>query len=182
MDWMEHNTAFCESVTRQTVLALACWIAFLAPAARAQESVVYAIGEAKSGVSKTQVFKTEIFAVDPETGKQRLVFSDANAPFFLLTGAIAAAGGRIFADAIERNRLATPAFFLGPEALYELSTDGSGRARKIFDMGSDEQRVDFHSLFFNSAGTEFGNIRFVDGKACLFARDTKEPRKNNSSF
>jgi hypothetical protein len=173
MDWMEHNTAFCESVTRQTVLALACWIAFLAPAARAQESVVYAIGEAKSGVSKTQVFKTEILAVDPETGKRRLVFSDANAPFFLLTGAIAAAGGRIFADAIERNRLATPAFFLGPEALYELSTDGSGRARKIFDMGSDEQRVDFHSLFFNSSGTEFGNISFVDGKAYLFVRDTK---------
>jgi hypothetical protein len=134
---------------------------------------VYAIGEAKSGVSETQVFKTEIFAVDPVTGKQRLVFSDANAPFFVLTGAIAAAGRRIFADAIERNHLATSAFFLGPEALYELSTDGSGQARKIFDMGSDEQRVDFHSLFFNSAGTEFGNISFVDGKAYLFVRDTK---------
>ena len=87
-------------MTRHGVLALACWIAFLAPEARARESVVYAIGEAQTGasVSKTQVFKTEIFAVDPETGKQRLVFSDANTPFFLLTGAIVSTGGRIFAD------------------------------------------------------------------------------------
>jgi hypothetical protein len=163
-------------MTRHRVLALACWIALLAPAARARESVLYAIGEAQSGVPQTQVFKTEIFAVDPETGKQRLVFSDANAPFFLLTGAIAAAGGRIFADGIERNRLATPAFFLGPEALYELSTDGSGQARKVFDMGSGEQRVDFNSLFFNSAGSEVGNISFVDGKAYLFIRDTETGR------
>jgi hypothetical protein len=139
--------------------------------------VVYAIGTSATqpgaSVSKTPVFKTEIFAVDPETGKQRLVFSDANAPFFLLTGAIAAAGGRIFADGIERNSLAKPAFYLGPEAVYELSTDGSGQARKVFEMESGEQRVDFNSLFFNSAGSEIGNIRFVDGTAYLFIRDTE---------
>jgi len=164
-------------MTRHGVLALCCWIAFLAPEARARESVVYAIGASTAqpgaSVSKTQVFKTEIFAVDPETGKQRLVFSDANTPFFLLTGAIAAAGGRIFADGIERKSLANPAFYLGPEALYELSTDGSEQARKVFDMGSGEQRVDFNSLFFNSTGSEFGNISFVDGKAYLFIRDTE---------
>jgi hypothetical protein len=164
-------------MTRHRVLALACWIAFLAPASRARESVVYAmtVSEPQPGaaVSKTPVFKTEIFAVDPETGKQRLVFSDANAPFFLLTGAIVAAGGRIFAEGIERNRVATgkPAF-LGPEAVYELSTDGSGQARKVFDMESGEQRVDFNSLFFNSSGSEVGNINFVDGNAYLFIRDT----------
>src|ERR1700732_4589232 len=162
---------------RHRVLAVACWIAFLAPAARARESVVYAItaSEAQPGVavSKTQLFKTEIFAVDPEAGKQRLVFSDANAPFFLLTGAIVAAGGRIFGEGIERDSgsAGKPAF-LGPEAVYELSTDGSGQARKVFDMGSGEQRVDFSNLFFNSAGSEFGNISFVDGKAYLFVHDT----------
>jgi hypothetical protein len=91
-------------MTRHRVLALVCWIAFLAPAARAREFVLYATGEAQPGVAKTQVFKTEIFAVDPDTGKQRLVFSDANAPFFLLTGAIVSTGGRIFADGIKRNR------------------------------------------------------------------------------
>jgi hypothetical protein len=173
---MKNNRPVCQSVTRQAFLALACWIAFFIPAARAQESVVYAItaSEAQPGapVSKTQ-FKTEIFAVDPETRERRLVFSDANAPFFLLTGAIVAAGGKIFAEGIERNRVAEgkPAY-LGPEAVYELSTDGSGQARKVFDMASGEQRFDFSSLFFNSAGTQFGNIRFVDGNAYLFVRDT----------
>jgi len=102
---------------RRNVLALACWIAFLVPAARAGESVVYAImaSQAQPGgpVSQAQLPKTEIFAVDPKTGKQRLVFSDANTRFFMLTGAIVAAGGRIFAEGIERNRVAT-----GPPALY----------------------------------------------------------------
>jgi hypothetical protein len=133
---------------RTTARALACWIAFLAPAARAGEVVVYALTaiEARPGVpaSPTQAFNTKIFAVDPTTGKQRLVFSDANAAFFVLTGAIVSAGRRVFAEGIERSRVPTsgPAF-LGPEAVYELSTDGSGRARKVFDMGRGEQRVDF---------------------------------------
>jgi hypothetical protein len=140
--------------------------------------VVYAmtVSEAQpsASVSKMPVFKTQIFTVDPETGKQRLVFSDANAPFFLLTGAIVAAGGRIFAEGIERKSVPTgsPAF-LGPEAVYELSTDGSGQARKVFDMESGIRRVDFSSLFFNSTGSEVGNISFVDGNAYLFFRDTE---------
>jgi hypothetical protein len=164
-------------MTRHRVLALACWVAFLAPEARAQESVVYAIGESAAqpdaSRSKTQVFKTEIFAVDPETGKQRLLFSDAKSAFFLLTGAIAAGGGRIFADGIERTSLATPAPYLGPEVLYEISTDGSAKVRKVMDMGSGDQRVDFHSLFFDSAGSKLANISFVDGKAYLFVRNTE---------
>lgn len=164
-------------MTRHRVLAVACWIAFFVPSAGARESVVYVMtvsgAQAGAPASKTP-FKTEIFAVDPDTGKQRLVFSDAKAPFFVLTGAIVAAGGRIFAEGIERNSVATgtPAF-LGPEAVYELSTDGSGNARKVFDMESGERRVDFSSLFFNSRGSEVGNIRFVDGNAYLFIRDTE---------
>jgi hypothetical protein len=39
-------------------------------------------------------------------------------------------------------------------------------------MGSGEQRVDFLGLFFNSFGSEFGNISFSEGKAYLFVRDT----------
>jgi hypothetical protein len=57
------------------------WIALLAPAVQAGESVLYSIttSEAHSvvPVTKNQVFKTEIFAVDSETGKQRLIFSAA---------------------------------------------------------------------------------------------------------
>jgi hypothetical protein len=64
------------------------------------------------------------------------VFCDANAPFFMLTGAIVTAGGRMFAEGIERNPVATgpPPFYSRPEAVYELSTDGSANARRVFDM------------------------------------------------
>jgi len=135
--------------------------------------------EAGSGVPayKSQVFKTEIFAVDPETGKQRLVFSDANSPFFLLhDGDIVAAGGKIFAEGIlaVQNLAHTPVFNpSGSAAIYELSSDGSGQAREVIDMGSAEQRVKFPSLFFNSSGTKFGNIDQVAGKWSLFVHDTE---------
>ena len=171
--------AWSRSLTRQTVLALACGIVFVAPAAQAGESVLYSIAtsEAHSAIPviKTQVFKTEIFAVDPETGKQRLVLSDANALFFL-RGGIVAAGGKIFAEGIEPTHTAagTPAFDPGaPAAIYELSTDGSGKARKVFDVERGEQGVNFTNLtFFNSSGSEFGNINNIDGKFYLIVRDT----------
>jgi hypothetical protein len=163
---------------------VACGIVFLAPAVWAGQSVLYSVttSESDSGIPvyKTQVFKTEIFAVDPETGKQRLVFSDANSPFFLMPGGgmkggIVTAGGRIFAEGILPVQTAahTPHFDpAAPAAIYELSSDGSGQAHKVFDMGSVEQRVNFRSLFFNSSGTEFGNINYVAGKWYLFVQDT----------
>ena len=79
------------------VLTLSGWMAFLAPAAPAGKSVVYATTaiEAQPGVrtSQTQAFNTKIFA-----------------------------------EGIERNRVATgtPAC-LGPEAVYELSTMARGK-------------------------------------------------------
>jgi hypothetical protein len=138
--------------------------------------------EAHSGIPviKTQLFKTEIFAVDPETGKQRLVFLDANAPFVLmpgggLTGGIVAAGGRIFAEGIEPTHTAagTPAFDPGrPAAIYELSTDGSGKARKISDITRGGQRVNCGIQFLNSSGSEIGGVNYFDGKFYLVVCDT----------
>ena len=40
-------------------------------------------------------------------------------------------------------------------------------------MGSAEQRVNFRSLLFNSSGTKFGNISYMDGKWYLFVHDTE---------
>lgn len=170
---------------RQIVLALAAWIALFTPAVHAGESVLYSIttseAHARIPVVKTQVFKTEIFAADPDTGKQRLVFSDANAPFFLLPGGrlrggIVAAGGRIFAEGIAPVRTAagTPTFDPGaPAAFYELTTDGSGQARKVFDVERGEPGVHFsHLTFFNSSGSEFGNLNSIDGKFYLVVHDT----------
>jgi hypothetical protein len=178
---MSHKDRMAGSVARLIAVALACWAVSSTARAQSGQSVLYSVttSEAGSGVPvyKSQVFKTEIFAVDPETGKQRLVFSDANSPFFLLhDGDIVAAGGKIFAEGIlaVQNLAHTPVFNpSGSAAIYELSSDGSGQAREVLDMGSAEQRVDFRSLFFNSSGTKFGNIDYVAGKWSLFVHDTE---------
>jgi hypothetical protein len=175
---MNEKAALSWGVTRQIVLALACCIVFPA-AAQAGESVLYSVrtSEEHSGIPiyKTQVSKTEIFAVDPETGNQRLVFSDANAHFFL-RGTIFAAGGKIFAEGIEpvRSAAGTPRFDPGaPAAVYELSTDGSGQARKLFDVQRGEQGADCSNLtFLNSSGSEFGNIANIGGTFYLMVCET----------
>src|ERR1700758_660738 len=68
-------------------LAAVCWVALIAPAVWAGESVLYSVTEntvlypatnRPVPVSVTES-KTEIFALDLETGKKRLVFSDRNA-------------------------------------------------------------------------------------------------------
>jgi hypothetical protein len=182
---MSHGDRLAGNVARLVAVALACWITSSTARAQSGQSVLYSVttSEADSGipVNKTQVFKTEIFAVDPETGKQRLIFSDANSPFFIMPGGqmrggIVAAGGKIFAEGIlpVETLAHTPTFDPGaPAAIYELSTDGSGQAHKVFDLGTVEQRVDFRSLFFNYSGTEFGNINYVAGKWYLFVHDTE---------
>jgi hypothetical protein len=173
------------NVARLIAVALACWIVPSIARAQGDQSVLYSVttSETDSGmpVYKTHVFKTEIFAVDAETGKQQLVFSDANSPFFLMPGdemkgSVFSAGGKVFAEGIlpVETMAHTPYFDPGaPAALYEISTDGSGHARKVFDMGSAEQRVDFRSPFFNSSGTEFGYINYFAAKWYLFVRDTE---------
>jgi len=165
-----------ENAARLIVLAVACWIVPAAVRAQSRESVVYSVTtrNTPSGLAtdKTQLSKTEIFALDPETGKQRLVFSDADSPLFLMPGggqrigASGAAGGRIFAEGVlvmQPPLRHTPYFDPGAAAaIYELSTDGSGQARKVLDLGSNQPRADFSDLFLNSSGTELGNLNHPD--------------------
>ncbi|HVP35231.1 MAG TPA: hypothetical protein VMT09_16515, partial [Steroidobacteraceae bacterium] len=164
------------NAARLIVLAVACWIVPAAVRAQSGESVVYSVTtrNTQSGITtdKTQLSKTEIFAVDPETGKQRLVFSDADSPFSLMpgggqrTGASGAADGRIFAEGV--LVMQTPmrhTLYFDPgaaPAIYELSTDGSGQARKAHDIERSPQNTDFSNLFFNSSGTELGHISHPD--------------------
>jgi hypothetical protein len=117
--------------------------------------------------------KTDIFALDPESGKKRLVFSDANTDFVLLQGgplgrSIIAGGTRIFAFAVDRQTLANDP--RSPGALYELSTDGSNKVRKVFDIerGSGSN---FRNLFANASGSKIGNIDIVAGKTYLYIHD-----------
>jgi len=183
---MSHRDRLAANAARLIVLAVACWILPTTARAQSGQSVLYSVTtrEARSGapIDKTQLSKTEIFAVNPETGKQRLVFSDANVPFLLMPGGggmpggIFAAGGKIFAEGIVPVQTLAHTPYLDTSAsaaIYELSTDGSGQARKVLDMGSAGPHVNFHKLFFNSAGTKFGNINDVAGKWYLFVYETE---------
>lgn len=149
-------------------MSLLCGLLCVAPALQASESVLYWVTDQsivypvtnRLVKASTTEGKTDIFAIDPETGKKRLVFSDANAEFMLLPGGrfprgIVAAGGRIFSVAIDRRAWANNVG--GQQAVYELSTDESGKARKVFDIGN------FSNLFVSPSGSEIGY--FIDATA-----------------
>jgi hypothetical protein len=113
--------------------------------------------------------KTDIFAIDPATGSKRLVFSDANASFFLVQagsarGGVVAGGGRIFAFGVDRQTAANDHRAAG--AIYELSTDGSGKARRIFDLDN------FANLFVNPSGSKIGYMPGDSTETHVVLRDT----------
>jgi hypothetical protein len=165
-----------ESMRRWRLLV--CWIVFLAPAVWASESVLYSITDesivalATNRASRVGFpvaeSRTDIFAIDPETGKKRLVFSDANAGFLLLAGKgvayIVSGGTSIFALAAERQDYANDPHCA--RAVYELSTDGSGKAHKIFDLDN------FANLFVNPFGSEIGYMPGDSSETHLAIRDT----------
>jgi hypothetical protein len=155
-------------------ILLACVI-LLAATVRAGESVLYSITENSVlypatnrpvPVSITES-KTEIFALDPETGKKRLVFSDEQSRLQLVTRggrSIVAAGGRIFAVAVDRQNLANDPRSAG--AVYELSTDGSGKVRKVFDIDN------FSNPFVSPSGSKIGYMPGDSTETHLVIRDT----------
>jgi hypothetical protein len=166
-------------MTKLTVmkgLAAVCWVALIAPAVWAGESVLYSVTEntvlypatnRPVPVSVTES-KTEIFALDLETGKKRLVFSDGNARLQLSAfrggKSIVAAGRRIFAVAVDRQDLANDPRTAG--ALYELSTDGSGSVRKVFAIDN------FSSPFVSPSGSKIGYMPGDSTETHVVIRDT----------
>jgi hypothetical protein len=123
--------------------------------------------------------KTEIFAVDSQAGKPGVIFSDTGADFLLLptyTGSgqgqvIAAAGGRIFARGIERKHY-TGGWPTFPAAVYELATDGSNAARKLFDIEGEHGSSNFRDLFGNPSGSKVGHLNYLGGKLYLLLHET----------
>jgi len=142
-------------------ILLVCCLLSLGPAAQARESVVYSVVG-----SDSKQPSTDIFAIDPDTGKSRLVFSDVKAQFALVPRDTAAACAKIFARAMGRNQ------YSNPGAVYELSVDGSGRARKIFDVENEPNMTsNFSNLFVNHSGSKIGHLNTLGGKSYLFVHD-----------
>src|SRR5581483_742207 len=74
----------------------------------------------------------------------------------------AAACAKIFARAMGRNQ------YSNPGAVYELSVDGSGRARKIFDVENEPNMTsNFSNLFVNHSGSKIGHLNTLGGKSYL---------------
>jgi hypothetical protein len=159
---------------RSLGFCLICLALIFTPSSRAGESVVYSI-TTRDANSHLPIEKTEIFAIDLETGKRRTLFSDdVNSGFLLLPsggmkGEIATAGGRLFSVGIELSGNPAGGYsFQCSEAIYELSTDGSGSKRKI--LGVDPSRM--RGWFLNATGARIGNIEQADGKYYLVVHDS----------
>jgi hypothetical protein len=127
-----------------------------------------------------RIAKTEIFAVDIQTGQQRLAFSDQGLDWLLQPAypggrerhVIVTAGGRVFARGLPRNpyRGGWPTF---PAGLYELTIDGLNRGRKIFDIeGNLETGSNFRNLFADPSGARIGYLNYENNKLYLYLRET----------
>jgi len=155
------------------VALLCAYGLLLSTAAVAADKLVYSVTTGQAG-RWPRIEKTEIFAVDPQGGQPRVVFSDAGADFLLVTSGerlTAAAGRRVFALGVDRKnyREGFPHF---PSAVYELSTDGSNHARKIFDVKGENGSSNFRDLFVSPSGSKIGHINNLGGKWYLILHDT----------
>lgn len=149
------------------LLVVSFCLLFLVPALGAGESLIYSVSSGESEPSP-RITKTDIFAVDPQGGTSRLIFSDAGAevrllPAYCRTGdwrVMAAAGGRLFARGVERKLYTGggPSF---PTAVFERSVDGSGRARKVFDIEGEQRSDTLGHLFVSPSGAKIGYMNYL---------------------
>jgi hypothetical protein len=166
------DDVFGLGVMKRFVLLFACWL-FLSTAAFAGDRLVYSVTTGQEG-RWPRIEKTVVFALDPLQDLPRVVFSDVDADFLLMTSGerlTAAAGRRVFALGVERKnyREGFPHF---PAAVYELSTDGSNHARKIFDIEGENGSTNFRDLFASPSGSKIGHINNLGGKWYIILHDT----------
>lgn len=146
--------------------------------AAAAERLLYSVGhEEGRGPGFT---RTEIFALDPATGRRELVFTDAGLPVVLLpdrpsgirSWVMGAAGNAVLARAAER-RAFPGGWAESPAGIYELSTDGTNRARKVTDvLGEHPLRL----LVCDPAGRRVAYLNENAGAPTLFVHDIASGR------
>jgi hypothetical protein len=157
------------------------WLAVLPLAARAGAGQALLYSQSTGDPTPfPRIAKTEIFAVDVQTGNRRLVFSDVGLDWLLLPAypgggerqTMVAAGGRIFARGLPRKSY-SGGWRTYPAALYELKLDGSNQGRKIFEIeGNPDTGSNFQSLFADPAGARIGYLTYENSKPYLYLRET----------
>jgi hypothetical protein len=155
-----------------TTALLLSILALLCATPLAAEKLLYSVTSGQPG-RFPRIEKTEIFSVDPQDGSKRLIFSDAHADFQLITSGekvMAAAEGRIFAPGYARKTY-TSGFPSFPAAIYELSTDGTNRARKILDLEGANGTSNYRQIFVNPAGSKIGHINSIGGRWHVLLHD-----------
>ena len=141
------------------------WVVCLAAQAGIGQALLYSQSTGDS-TPFPRIARTEIWAVDVQTGNRRVVFSDANLDWILLPAypgggerqTMVTAAGRVFARGLPRGVYhgGWPTF---PAALYELKLDGSNQGRKIFDIeGNLDTGSNFRNLFADPAGARVGYL------------------------
>ena len=109
-------------------------------------------------VSVRNSWKTEVYSISIETGRRTLLFSDAGPNFEILAPNIMALhADKAYARGVERYWSTGPAVgvFSHPEAIYELTLDGSNRFRKLFEIDAKNPASE---LFLNPDGSELASI------------------------
>jgi hypothetical protein len=120
------------------------------------------------------IVKAEVYALDPTTGKSTLLFSDEGTAISVSGQTLnpefgLAAGGRLFAQAFERDEKTGKRIYQ-KQALYELTTDGSHSYRKITPV---DHYSPYTGFFVNPDGTEIGCVKWMDGVQHLLILNTE---------
>ena len=143
----------------------------------AGEKLLYAIRSERLKRYPDIVY-TKIYSLDTEGRESRLAFSDEKAMIMLLARRgmpghpgeiLVSKNTKIFAHAVER-RLNPGRWYASKASVYELSTDGSNRFKKIFDVLGEQS---LSEIFVHPAGTKVGYINYLDQKPFIFIHETE---------
>ena len=94
--------------------------------------------------------KTEIYSLNLADGKRTLLFSDEGMTFEIRPTNVALGSGKAFIAGVERGWRTSPSPGVTetPEAIYEITLDGSNHFRRLFETKQDQS-----PLFLNPQGT-----------------------------
>lgn len=94
--------------------------------------------------------KTEIYSLNLADGKRTVLFSDEGLTFEIRPTSVALGSGKAFIAGVEREWRTTPGpgVIETPQAIYEITLDGSNQFRRLFETKQNQS-----SLFLNPQGT-----------------------------
>ena len=142
----------------------------------AKEKLLYAI-RYESLQRYPDIVYTEIYSIDIQNKKGRIIFSDENTSIMLLPkrglpghpgDVIVSSINKIFAHAVEK-KLNPGRWYSYKASVYELSTDGSNKFIKLFDVIGDQSLAE---IFVNPSGSKIGYINYLDQNIFIFIHET----------